>query len=258
MNTTTNSGAAATQATSGEAAYMVDARLIAKHYAAATLLKDTKDWPAAVMLHFSDKGHAEFAFEVLSVALTAGMPTATPAPAASTATSVAGVREAQGILNEYAVFADNYKNDSLVQAMAKALATHPAAAPDSAQQGDYWQTRAMRAENMLEASAEARADFLERVGRKYEADRLRAAGAERAVPEVVRDMAEFIAAHAVADHLDTNGPDWRACACCGAEIPINSSTYRNLQLEHKDDCLLLKAQAMLAASPSPAAAKDGK
>lgn len=53
--------------------YMVDARVIAKHYASATLLRDQEDWPGVVMLHFSDNDHAEFAFEVLSVALTAGL-----------------------------------------------------------------------------------------------------------------------------------------------------------------------------------------
>lgn len=38
---------------------------------------------------------------------------------------------------------------------------------------DYWRTRAIRAESMLESSAESRAQFLENIGRDYEANRLR-------------------------------------------------------------------------------------
>jgi hypothetical protein len=73
--------------------------------------------------------------------------------------------------------------------------------------------------------------------------------------EDVRAMAEFIVNHAVADHTDTNGPDWHACACCAAEIPINGSTYQNLTLEHKDDCLFVKARAYLAAPAQVAQCK---
>lgn len=53
--------------------YMIDARLIAKHYASASLHKDGSPWQAEVRIYFSDNDHAEFAFEVLSVALSAGV-----------------------------------------------------------------------------------------------------------------------------------------------------------------------------------------
>jgi hypothetical protein len=85
-----------------------------------------------------------------------------------------------------------------------------------------------------------------------------APASEQPANELTRELAEFVVKHAVADHIDTNGPDCRACACCDKEIPINSSLHRGLTLEHRDDCLFIKAQAILASPAATTASASGR
>ena len=80
---------------------------------------------------------------------------------------------------------------------------------------------------------------------------------EAVADETVRELAEFVVKHAVADHIDTNGPDCRSCACCDKEIPINTSLYGPLTLEHRNDCLFVKAQAILASPAATTASASG-
>lgn len=80
----------------------------------------------------------------------------------------------------------------------------------------------------------------------------RAAPAQEAaapVTELVRRMAEYIADGAVEDHYDPNGPDYRACACCGNEIQIDAfqRPKHGVELSHKDDCLFIAAKELLVA-----------
>jgi len=62
--------------------------------------------------------------------------------------------------------------------------------------------------------------------------------------QLLRRMAEYVAEIAVQNHYDSNGPDYRACACCGNEIQIDAFQKPKFgqELTHKDDCLFVAAQ----------------
>lgn len=77
----------------------------------------------------------------------------------------------------YETLASTLAPGTLLYASPSAV-THTAGEAAGAPSANYWQMRAMRAESMLESSAESRAGFLESVGKQYEADRLRATVAE--------------------------------------------------------------------------------